>query len=162
MALLDPLTELGNRRYIEMNLKARLEEMHRYGWPFGVLFIDVDRFKEVNDRYGHDIGDRVLKMVGKTMVNNLRSFDFLGRWGGEEFIAILANVNGDHLHSVANRCRLLVEQSSISIRDKDIRVTVSIGASPARLHDTVEMLVRRADRLMYGSKTSGRNCVMME
>ncbi|HEY6837143.1 MAG TPA: diguanylate cyclase, partial [Geobacteraceae bacterium] len=84
-ALYDPLTGLANRRYVDIKLLGRLEEMNRYGWPFGVLFIDVDHFKRVNDTYGHDIGDKVLVMVGKTLLNTLRPFDTLGRWGGEEF-----------------------------------------------------------------------------
>ncbi|MGE5894672.1 MAG: GGDEF domain-containing protein [bacterium] len=157
LALLDPLTKLGNRRYIETSLLGRLEAMSRYGWPFGILFIDIDHFKNINDNYGHEMGDRVLNMVGKTMSNTLRSFDLLGRWGGEEFIAILMNVNNDQLCSIANRYRSLVEQSSISVGTDLVRVTVSIGATLAESTDTVGSLVGRADRLMYQSKKSGRN-----
>jgi PAS domain S-box-containing protein len=75
MTVLDHLTGLANRRYIDMNLDARLSEMARYGWPFGVLFIDIDHFKHVNDVYGHDIGDEVLKVIAKTFINNSRPFD---------------------------------------------------------------------------------------
>lgn len=161
LALLDPLTEAGNRRYAEINLNARLEEMCRYGWPFGVLFIDIDHFKTINDVCGHDIGDRVLKMVAKTLLNSVRSFDVLSRWGGEEFIAIIVNVDEDQLYSIANKLRILVEQSRLYVDSKIIKVTISIGATLARPGDTVDTLLKRADQLMYHSKTSGRNCISM-
>jgi diguanylate cyclase (GGDEF)-like protein/PAS domain S-box-containing protein len=161
MALFDPLTGAANRRYIEMNLDTRLNELQRYGWPFGILFIDIDHFKGVNDRYGHQIGDRVLKMVAETIMSNLRPFDILGRWGGEEFLSVIVNVDKDLLYSIARRFCLLVEQSSLHLDPDTLRVTVSIGATLAHGGDTVEELVKRADGLMYLSKTSGRNQVSM-
>lgn len=159
MAILDHLTGLTNRRYIEMSLDARLSEMQRYGWPFGILFIDIDNFKRINDVYGHDIGDEVLKMIAKTFMNNSRPFDTVGRWGGEEFIAIILNVSEDLLHSIAKRLRILVEQSSILAGSDIIRITISIGATLAQPDDTIDTLVKRADQLMYRSKIAGRNCV---
>jgi diguanylate cyclase (GGDEF)-like protein/PAS domain S-box-containing protein len=159
IALIDPLTGAANRRYIEMNLDTRLNELNRYGWSFGILFIDIDHFKQVNDTYGHDAGDRVLKMVSGTIMSNLRAFDILGRWGGEEFIAIMINVNEELLYSIANRFCSLVEQSTLSVNSEIVRVTVSIGAALAHAEDTVEQLLKRADRLMYLSKASGRNRV---
>lgn len=162
MAILDHLTGLTNRRYIEMSLEARLSEMHRYGWPFGVLFIDIDNFKRINDVYGHDTGDEVLKMVARTFINNSRPFDTVGRWGGEEFVAIILNVSEDLLYSIANRLRILVEQSSLSADSDNIRVTISVGATFAQQTDTVETLLKRADQLMYQSKIAGRNCVTMK
>ncbi|BEH11496.1 MULTISPECIES: sensor domain-containing diguanylate cyclase [Geobacter] len=159
LALCDPLTTIANRRYVEMSLNSRLEEMRRYGWHFGILFLDVDHFKQINDTHGHDTGDRVLKMVAKTLVNSARSFDVVGRWGGEEFIAILANISRRQLPRIADRFRHLVEQSSFRLDDRLLRVTVSVGATMSHLDDTVESLVQRADTLMYRSKEAGRNCV---
>lgn len=159
IALIDSVTGIGNRRNIDMTLKGRLEELNRYGWPFGVLFIDIDRFKLVNDRFGHDAGDRVLKMVSKTIANTLRPFDTVGRWGGEEFIAVIVNVNGQNLSAVAERIRLLVEKSSISIGSETVTATVSIGATLAQKDDTDSELIKRADALMYKSKSAGRNCI---
>jgi diguanylate cyclase (GGDEF)-like protein/PAS domain S-box-containing protein len=161
MALLDPLTNSPNRRYVKMNLNSRLDEMSRYGWPFGVLFIDIDHFKKVNDVYGHDVGDEILKMIAKTLLNNLRPFDILGRWGGEEFTAIIANINEQQLYSIANRFRLLVENSALHKEPNIIRVTISIGATFAQSNDTMDTLLKRADQLMYHSKISGRNRVSM-
>ena len=162
LALLDPLTSLGNRRYIEMNLRTKLDEMRRYQMPFGVLFMDIDRFKNINDTYGHDIGDEVLTMIGKTLSSNLRPSDMLGRWGGEEFVAIVANINKDELKDIANRCRVLVEQSSLSVNGEKVRATISIGVTLCQPADSLDALMRRADHLMYQSKASGRNRVTFE
>ena len=159
MALLCPLTGLGNRRWAELSLRKRLDEMDRYGWPFGLLFVDVDEFKQINDEYGHLTGDEALKMVAGTLSQSVRSFDFVGRWGGEEFIGIIRNATEKTLRSVANRCRTLIEEASLSIGDTEIRATVSIGATLARPDDTMESLLERADQLMYQSKAAGRNRV---
>jgi diguanylate cyclase (GGDEF)-like protein len=158
-ALLDPLTGVGNRRYTEMDVVSRLEGMNRYGWPFGVAFVDIDHFKQVNDTYGHDTGDDVLKMISRTLLNSLRPFDFLGRWGGEEFVVSITYVSGDELSTVANRIRSLAEHSILSVPGSQLQVTVSIGVTPARPEDTPEALVKRADELMYRSKEAGRNRV---
>jgi len=156
MAFLDTLTNLANRRYAEINLNARLEEMGRYGWRFGVLFVDIDRFKNINDRHGHNVGDEVLKMVAKTLQNSMRSFDVVSRWGGEEYVIVIANVEGGELVATANRSRALVEQSRVP-SVPSLRITVSIGATIAQENDTVESIIKRADTLMYRSKQTGRN-----
>lgn len=159
MALLDPVTELGNRRYLETRLAARIKELERYGWPFGVLFADIDRFKEINDLHGHDAGDRVLRIVGRTLLHSVRSFDIVGRWGGEEFLAILVNVSEDELLYIAEKLRSLVEKSGFSEGPDPLRVTISVGGTLAAEGDTVDTLVKRADGLMYRSKAAGRNRV---
>ena len=162
MALIDSLTGLGNRRYTQMTLTARLDETKRYGWPFGVLFIDIDHFKRVNDSLGHRAGDEVLAMVGRTLQNSLRPFDFLGRWGGEEFLAVVVNVGHDQLRPVAERAHALVGRSRLQRQPDPIEVTVSIGAAVARPSDTPQSLVERADRLMYEAKNAGRNRLAFE
>ncbi len=159
MAFLDPLTAVANRRFLEITLRSRLEELRRYGWPFGLLFLDVDHFKSFNDRYGHDVGDQVLKMVAKTMTSCSRAFDVVGRWGGEEFIAIIANVGRKELLTVAERYRQMIEHSGLELAGQTLQVTVSVGAAGANADDTCEQLLERADTLMYRSKQSGRNRV---
>jgi diguanylate cyclase (GGDEF)-like protein/PAS domain S-box-containing protein len=161
LAYIDPLTGLANRRYAEISLQARFEELRRYGWPFGAAFVDIDHFKAVNDRFGHGVGDEVLKMVALTLVNSVRSFDVVGRWGGEEFIIVIANVDGAELQASAYRFRALVEQSSLPA-EIPLRVTVSVGATIARPEDTIETLLKRVDDLMYRSKAAGRNCVTVD
>jgi diguanylate cyclase (GGDEF)-like protein/PAS domain S-box-containing protein len=159
LALHDPLTKLANRRYIQMTLKTRLEELKRYGLTTGVMFLDIDDFKHVNDTYGHQEGDRILVMVGNTLVINSRPFDVIGRWGGEEFVCLLRNVDEKTLCTVAERLRVLLENSYIYTRHGPIRVTASIGATLARVGDNWEKAVGRADRLMYVSKRKGKNLV---
>ena len=159
LALLDPLTRLPNRRFLETHLQARLEELRRNQWPFGVMFIDVDHFKSVNDRYGHEAGDETLKMVARTLAGHARSFDVIGRWGGEEFLAVIANSpDNRRLVEIGNRLRVLVERSGMR-QYPDLHVTLSIGASLARAEDSVETLLRRSDDLLYQAKAAGRNRV---
>lgn len=163
MAMYDALTGIANRRYIEMNLETRLEELRRYNWPFAVMFMDVDNFKTLNDTYGHSIGDRALKMIGSTMVNSLRSFDIIGRWGGEEFVVILVNVPDGELFNVADRFRCLVENSRLPLENNEtMSVTVSAGATNARSGESIESLIERADKLMYQSKQKGKNLVSVD
>jgi diguanylate cyclase (GGDEF)-like protein/PAS domain S-box-containing protein len=161
MAFLDGLTGLANRRYAEITLNARLEELERYGWQFGVLFIDIDHFKKINDEFGHDVGDDVLKVVGKTLQNSVRSFDMVSRWGGEEYLAIIAHVEEEKLTATANRCRVLVQRSKIPT-EPSLHVTVSLGATIARPDDTLSSLFKRVDTLMYQSKEAGRNRVTVD
>jgi diguanylate cyclase (GGDEF)-like protein/PAS domain S-box-containing protein len=158
LALIDPLTGLANRHHVESHLRSRFEEMRRNGWLFGALFIDIDEFKQVNDRYGHEIGDRVLMMVGKTLDSCSRYFDVVGRWGGEEFVAVIANAQREMLPEIAERFRALVECSSLPV-PAGVQVTVSIGGAHAEPGDTVHSLIKRADEKLYRAKVAGRNRV---
>ena len=157
VAITDPLTGIGNRRSIELKLEGCLAECRRLGVAAGVLFIDIDRFKGVNDTFGHDVGDRVLRMVAETLKHNLRSSDSLGRWGGEEFLALLLDIDAEQLLLAAEKLRMLVANSYLSLGKVDLRVTISLGATLTRLDDTPETLIKRVDSLMYESKSAGRN-----
>jgi len=159
LALLDNLTQLANRNYIEREIQSRFEEKKRFNMPFGILFIDIDHFKKYNDFYGHDVGDDVLNFVANTFIANTRPFDLYGRWGGEEFIGIIRNINGKDLESLANRLRSLTENSYIIHENEKLYVTISIGATLAKENDTIGTLIKRADTLMYKSKAAGRNCL---
>jgi diguanylate cyclase (GGDEF)-like protein/PAS domain S-box-containing protein len=162
VAMLDQLTGLGNRRYVELIIDTKLEEMRRYDWDFGVLFMDVDNFKEINDKHGHETGDKVLQMVAKTLYKGVRSSDIVSRWGGEEFIALIAHIDKQTLFALADKLRILVEQSSFFAGQKLVNVTVSIGGTISKESDAAKELIDRADQLMYKGKLSGRNCVMMD
>ncbi len=159
MAMLDPLSSLPNRQHIGSEIKSRLSEFLRYGQTFGVLFLDVDHFKKFNDTWGHEAGDKVIQTVAATLRSASRPFDVFGRWGGEEFVGLIWNVDSQNLAMIANRYRKLIEKSSISIDKTKIGITVSIGATIARTGDTLEALIKRADTLMYDCKKNGRNCV---
>jgi len=159
LALLDNLTQLANRNYIEREIQSRFEEKKRFNVPFGILFIDIDHFKKYNDIYGHPAGDEVLNFVANTFVANTRPFDIYGRWGGEEFIGIIRNINGKDLELLGNRLRSLTENSYIIHENEKLYVTISIGATLANENDTIHTLIKRADNLMYKSKAAGRNCL---
>jgi diguanylate cyclase (GGDEF)-like protein/PAS domain S-box-containing protein len=158
----DALTGVGNRRATERILRRKLDELSRYGWPFGVVFVDLDEFKAINDEYGHEAGDVLLRTVAQTLEHNLRSSDFVGRWGGEEFVIIASEVDSSALLRAAERFRALIASSLGRFDGREIRVTASIGATVARPTDTITSVVDRADRLMYVSKFSGKNRVSME
>lgn len=157
LALLDGLTQLANRRYLDRELESRLEEMNRYDIPFGVLFMDIDDFKTVNDRFGHETGDIVLQFVAGTLSANSRPFDLYGRWGGEEFVGIVRNVTPANLKHMGQRLRKLVEKSFVLVEGVKLRVTISIGATMAVENDNIHTLLHRADMLMYQSKAAGKN-----
>lgn len=157
LAMLDPLTEIANRRYLERALSNSLDEWRRYQMPFGLLFVDIDQFKAFNDSHGHDVGDKILRYVAQTLVRNSRSFDLYGRWGGEEFVGALRNVDREALTTIGERLLQLMRHAYIVHEGRQLQVTVSIGATVAREGDTVESFLRRADHLMYRSKSEGRD-----
>lgn len=156
---LDPVTGLPPRRFGEERLRALLSAVHADAGSLGVLFLDVDRFKSVNDTYGHAVGDEVLRMVGQSLANGLSRGDVPVRWGGEEFLALVPDVDQAGLEAAAERVRMLIENSWLRRGDDVIRVTASLGATMAESDDEAMDLIERADRLMYESKTSGRNRV---
>ena len=156
---LDPVTGLPVRRYATLHLETLLRAVAEQGATLGVLFIDADHFKEVNDTFGHRTGDDVLRMLGRSLANGLRRGDILMRWGGEEFLALLPGTDQASLEAAAERVRMLVDNSWIQRGANQVRVTVSVGATMATAVDTAEGLVERADRLMYASKRGGRNRV---
>jgi len=156
----DRLTSIGNRQLVEGRLRAVIAECAHTKGSAGLLFMDIDHFKQINDTHGHLIGDQVLRMVTATFNHSLRATDTIGRWGGEEFIAILKDIeNDDVLRQIAEKVRKLVEFSRLDLNDQNLTVTISIGATRLCPDDTPESIVDRADGLMYQSKKAGRNTV---
>jgi diguanylate cyclase (GGDEF)-like protein/PAS domain S-box-containing protein len=156
LAFRDALTGLPNRRHIELKVEQGLQDHQRLGRLYGLLMFDVDRFKHVNDTYGHDVGDELLKVVGETVVRGLRSIDIVGRWGGEEFLVLAPDVDALALGDLAERCRVLIAQSSVAANGSSrVAVTASIGATVLSHSDCAESAIGRADELMYQSKRSG-------
>lgn len=156
----DPLTRISNRQHLEGRLRGILAELaHREG-PAGLLFMDIDRFKQVNDTHGHDVGDQMLRMVAATLHHNLRELDTVGRWGGDEFLALLYDVpTAEALRATAEKLRMLVEFSRLDLPAARLAVTISVGATLFHPADTPESIIRRADELMYRSKQAGGNRV---
>lgn len=162
LTYLDHLTQLANRRFFEKELEMRLEENKRYGIQFGVLFIDIDHFKSFNDTYGHDIGDKVLQFIAKTFVSNSRPFDLFGRWGGEEFVGIIRNVDKAQLGIFADHLRSFIANSYIMCDGQKLSVTISLGGTLVHEGDDVKTIINRADDLLYHSKENGRNMLTLE
>jgi diguanylate cyclase (GGDEF)-like protein/PAS domain S-box-containing protein len=159
---IDQLTQVGNRKFAEMNLSTRINVLKGNDILFGVLFMDIDHFKKFNDTYGHNIGDQVLKMVAKTITSAVRLIDVVCRWGGEEFIVILPNMDKQTLAKIAERIRVFIEKSWITFEKENLKVTVSIGGAIATNEDTIESIIHSSDAQMYHSKNSGRNCVTIQ
>ena len=163
LAYLDPLTGIANRRLLERALEARLNEYRRHSLAVGLIMVDIDHFKVVNDTYGHEAGDRVLRMVAGTLHGATRSYDVVGRWGGDEFIALLPNTGSQDLARVAERYRALVERSDLLLYGHRLQVTISLGATLAKAgYDSPASLLARADSLLYKSKDGGRNRVTLD
>jgi diguanylate cyclase (GGDEF)-like protein/PAS domain S-box-containing protein len=156
---LDPVTGLLPRRVGELHLQTLMESARSAASSLGVMFIDADHFKTVNDTFGHRAGDEVLRMLGQSLANAMRRGDLPVRWGGEEFLALLPDTDLDGLNAAAERVRMLSENSWIQKGDNQVRVTVSVGATMARPGESPDDVLERADALMYASKRRGRNCV---
>ena len=161
-AFYDALTGLSNRAYTETKLKAAIVEYRQHRLSFGLLFIDVDPFKSINDTFGHEAGDKVLQTIARNLSLHLRETDTCGRWGGEEFVVIAMNVDERRLRLIAEKVRAMIASSMIKVGERGLRVTVSIGATLARTDDDPAALIQRADGLMYQSKQNGRNLVTLE
>ena len=157
--LVDPLTHLANRRYADIQLAARLNELRRYGAAFGVLFFDIDHFKDFNDRHGHPVGDRVLVRVASVASRSVRSMDTVCRWAGDEFLALIGHVDREQLTRVAEKVRLRVAKSAVRVGHAALPVTLSVGAAVADADESAPELLARVDRLMYRSKELGGNRV---
>lgn len=155
----DALTLIGNRKHLERKLQSALLEFQHNGASIGILFVDIDHFKAFNDTYGHNAGDKALRAVANTLRYNLRDTDTCGRWGGEEFLVIIFNIELQLLENIAEKLRVLVSQAIVDINRQPHSVTISIGGTLAQPDDTLESLVHRADKLMYHSKKTGRNRV---
>ncbi len=159
LAMRDQLTGLPNRRYIDTFIESKMNEFSSLKIPFGIAFMDIDKFKNFNDTYGHDTGDEVLKLVAKTFNAVVRSTDLVGRWGGEEFVAVFSGVDMVSIRKLTEKIRMLVERSTIYRCNEVLKVTISIGATIINETDIIEDIIKRADTLLYQSKSNGRNRV---
>jgi diguanylate cyclase (GGDEF)-like protein/PAS domain S-box-containing protein len=156
---LDPLTEIGNRRYLEIELFKSLQDFRQHGLPFGAILADIDHLRIINEHYGHEIGDNVLHAVSQTLVNSVGDSDILGRWSVDEFLILVPNSELHRLGDIAERCRALVERAVIQVGRERVVSTISAGASQVDPLDTMEMFIRRLEGLLQRSKYAGRNRV---
>ena len=159
----DTLTGLFNRGYVIEKLDSEINRSVRHGSPMAVLMIDLDHFKNINDSYGHNVGDQVLQWVGKTLRESCRVYDVPGRYGGEEFCVVLPETLVGNTTVVAERIRNRFESSELTIGDTTLRVTASFGIAGLESMPgdalTPATLIDRADRALYCAKNRGRNRV---
>jgi diguanylate cyclase (GGDEF)-like protein len=160
-AFIDDVTELYNARYLHEAMQREVQRATRYGSSLSVLFLDLDRFKQVNDRHGHLVGSRALHQLGRVLCDCVRQIDTLARYGGDEFTILLVDTGLETAIQVAERIRKTVEDHVFEAgRDGALRLTVSIGVAAYPLHGrTREALLDLSDKAMYRAKSIGRNRV---
>ncbi|MDC7827765.1 MULTISPECIES: GGDEF domain-containing protein [Pseudomonas] len=156
-ALRDALTGVGNRNALDRALVRELELARRTQQPLSLLMLDLDHFKRINDRFGHSVGDDVLRQTARTLSNCLRSMDMIFRFGGEEFCVLLSATGHEAAHIVAERLRAAVEAQSETAGAIPLPVTLSLGLATLRDVESPRCLLLRADRALYQAKAEGRN-----
>ncbi|MPQ68744.1 MULTISPECIES: GGDEF domain-containing protein [Pseudomonas] len=159
MATTDSLTGLFNRRHMIALTEKELARHHRCPGNLTLMLMDIDHFKHVNDQYGHDIGDRVLDAVSLVLKHSMREQDFIGRWGGEEFLAVLPETDLDQAAVSAERIRKAIQALVIDSDGHKVSVTLSIGITQYRAQEALSNAIARADRALYEGKSAGRNRV---
>jgi diguanylate cyclase (GGDEF)-like protein len=161
MNMMDSLTGIFNRRYLETRLNEEFRRHRRYARPFSLIMFDIDYFKNVNDEYGHQCGDYVIKSVSSRISSLIRNLDCLFRYGGEEFCCLLPETALNSAIGVADRFRLAIEELESEFDGHIIKVTISLGI--AELMEDIEspeMLLKKADEALYLAKKEGRNRVV--
>jgi len=156
-AVRDRLTGLHNRLAYEERIAQEFVHWKRYCAPLALLVLDVDRFKTLNDRFGHVAGDRALRALADRLVESVRQADFIARYGGEEFVVLMPQTDRAAAGTVAEKLRCAVEQCTFQYRDHPVSVTVSCGYTDFRDGDTPEVVFERADQALYRAKRGGRN-----
>jgi diguanylate cyclase (GGDEF)-like protein len=153
LSMVDSLTTLHNRRWFDTMFPLQAARLQQEGRPGALLMVDVDHFKALNDAYGHAVGDAVLRRIGTALATALRPGDLLSRFGGEEFSALIADVDGRAVHDIAERLRHLVAAPSDDLPP----CTVSVGVAAVRAGEVFDALVRRADAALFRAKAAGRD-----
>lgn len=153
----DKLTDLPNRLAYEETLPIEIARWQRYDSPLTMAIWDIDYFKTINDTYGHATGDKTLSVIAELLSKHCRKTDFVARIGGEEFVMLLSNTTAESALLFANKIRLLIEKTSISMNDDAFNITISCGISEFKKGDTQITVFDRADKALYESKTNGRN-----
>ena len=156
LSVTDKLTGLFNRIKIDESIQGEIDLYHRYKATFCIMILDLDLFKNVNDKYGHQTGDTILVETASVLKNCLRKTDMIGRWGGEEFLIVLPKTEDDKALELASRIRQFIQENSLM---KEHGVTISIGVSKINTSDNFTQLIKRADDALYRAKENGRNRV---
>lgn len=161
LAAYDALSGLLNRRTLFARIGVEIERATRLNVPLAGLMIDIDRFKGINDNYGHPCGDLVIREIGARLQNRLRKYDFAGRYGGEEFFVLLSNSTEAQAGRIGDRFRREMAETRFTCNGESFAVTLSIGVARFRDGDSQESWIERADRALYQAKEAGRNRVVI-
>lgn len=156
-ALQDALTELPNREAYNERAQVEVQRWQRYGRPLSVAVFDIDHFKRINDTFGHQAGDRVIKVIGRSIAKRLREVDFFCRYGGEEFVALMPETDSQTAFSVLEKVREAIANAAFNYKEQPLTITVSIGVTEFKTNDTLESAFERADHALYAAKSAGRN-----
>ena len=156
----DPLTGLSNRRDLNGKLDNEINRYKRSQKPFSVIICDIDHFKKFNDDYGHDVGDDVLKHTARVLTETCRAVDFVGRWGGEEFLVISPETGLPGAVNLAEKLRASIEQNILKGDGAEFKITMSFGVSEYRSDKTANSVLKEADENLYKAKEQGRNRVI--
>jgi diguanylate cyclase (GGDEF)-like protein len=160
LAMLDSLTRIANRRAMVAHLESEFARFARTNIDFSVLLVDVDHFKAINDRYGHEMGDQVLHDMAQLMKHALRKQDVISRWGGEEFLILLPGSTQAEAIDIGERLRLLVQHSNFSFNGHVVSITVSIGVGNSASCKDVDNIYKISDKALYKAKLT-RNAVAL-
>ncbi len=166
LSITDPLTGCYNRAYMDAHLPREIQRAVRYGHPISLIMMDIDHFKEVNDQYGHQAGDNVLKRIVETIRESIRSgVDWIARYGGEEFVVVFPETDVHAAEQLGDRLRWRISNEAIPFEGKDIQITASFGVTGFSSSRSVklmshEAMIHLADKLLYQAKENGRNQVM--
>ncbi len=159
---LDPLTEIFNRREMMARIGIEQKRQLRHGKPFTLILGDIDNFKNVNDTFGHDQGDHVLRRISRIMKDQIRGIDSICRWGGEEFLIMLVETDLDDGQKVAERIRKNIEETAFEYQNSTITITITCGLSVFHgADDTIESCIKRADQALYRGKEQGKNQIIV-
>ncbi|WP_417347330.1 diguanylate cyclase [Ferrimonas sp.] len=158
----DALTQLPNRAALDEQLKRAYRQFKRYGHDLWVTVADIDRFKSINDNFGHTTGDKTLQVVSMALKNSLRKEEFVARYGGEEFVVLLPGMDREQVQQVLNRIRERIKAIPFKFRDERLSITVSIGAAKVGANETIQETFERADAALYRAKRQGRDKVEMD
>lgn len=156
-ATMDPVTKILNRHGIEERLFKEVEDARGRGDTLSIAFVDLDNFKDINDRHGHSVGDQCLRIVSWRLRNQLRRGDALGRYGGDEFLVVLPGHDAQSALRIAERMRVSVECRPLSMPDASVAASLSIGVAELAPGESMSSLFERADTALYASKAAGRN-----
>ncbi len=157
MALVDRLTNVYNRQAFEIMIKEAIKENKRNKIEISLMILDIDEFKNINDTYGHIVGDKVIKKIAEILMNSIREIDNVFRWGGDEFVIVLKNCNLENAYKIGEKIKTTIFEMELKEKSEKIKISISAGVVQYKENETEDEVLKRADELLYKSKEKGKN-----